>query len=439
MIFSVSNVFRCDMVNFITRILSLFIFNKQQRRKFRDYMSLLFSIKEDKLLKNLRNKVKHGSRVKVGFLVVFDSVFQSLSLFEKMLQDDLFEPFIIVIPDVCRGKDNQMTRLSSTYVTLSSLYSGYVFKGYDENTDTYVDFSGKMDIAVFNNPYDGMTHDIFGVKYLRSKVLTVFVNYFYCGKLKQELDVIKSIEFSSFWKVFLENDISQKIVTENSIRKGKNTYVSGYVKMDGLSNVIQKHLDRKKIIIAPHHTVKNIHSRLALSNFLRYADFILNLPNRYPDVDFVFRPHPLLFIHLLNYGIWTQRQIDKYIDRIKMIPNILYQSGGEYFDVFVNSDALIHDCGSFLAEYFYTGKPQCFCLRQDKELSDNFTDNGINMLSYVYKALNEEDITKFIDEVVVNQMDYMHVSRLEYATKNLMINYPNASVYALEHIKKQLF
>ena len=52
---------------------------------------------------------------------------------------------------------------------------------------------------------------------------------------------------------------------------------------------------------------------LPLSDFLRYYDLILELHMIFPNVDFVFRPHPRLFTTLVNNNFWTQEEMERYI------------------------------------------------------------------------------------------------------------------------------
>ena len=103
-----------------------------------------------------------------------------------------------------------------------------------------------------------------------------------------------------------------------------------------------------------------------------------------------------------------------------------------------NLKFLFFDFGSFLAEYFYTNKPQCYLLRTDKLLSDNFTENGIKMLENVYTAKNKGEIISFIDNVVINQNDVMYQKRIIYAKQNITINYPNSAEVALNAIKQKI-
>lgn len=72
-----------------------------------------------KVLKKIQLKVQQGEKVNVGFFVIYDSIFPAEPLFKKMLEDDLFNPFIIVIPDISRGETNMFYQMDKTYNTLS--------------------------------------------------------------------------------------------------------------------------------------------------------------------------------------------------------------------------------------------------------------------------------------------------------------------------------
>ena len=105
---------------------------------------------------------------------------------------------------------------------------------------------------------------------------------------------------------------------------------------------------------------------------------------------------------------------------------------------FAESDCIINDCGSFLAEYFYTGKPQCYMLNKNIDLNFNFLQEGIEMLNNTYKAYSKDDIINFIDNVILKEKDYMKEVRVNYAGENIKINYPFAANAALNYLKKEI-
>ena len=110
--------------------------------------------------------------------------------------------------------------------------------------------------------------------------------------------------------------------------------------------------NRRRVLIAPHHSVEGgANDTLALSNFQRYADYFLALPERHPELDFVFRPHPFLFAVLSRPNKWGQPKTDDWIARMKAHPNVRWSDEGDYFPVFASCDACVQDCGSYLAEW----------------------------------------------------------------------------------------
>ena len=69
---------------------------------------------------------------------------------------------------------------------------------------------------------------------------------------------------------------------------GRNGVVTGDMKMDALAALPQNPGPRRRVLVAPHHSVEGgANDILALSNFLRYSDFFASLPAKFPELDFV--------------------------------------------------------------------------------------------------------------------------------------------------------
>ena len=426
----------------LIRFISLFIFNKKQRHAFREkFKNPPINFKKldkfyAKRVQRLKNKVKVGQKVRVAFTVIYDSVFPAEIIYRKMLKDELFTPVLIVIPDVLRGKENMLRQMKKTYRHFSEKYE-HVEIAYDFEKDKFVDYSKRTDIVFFANPYDAMADKYSRIKFLSEKgVLPVYISY---GMMPDYYAIDHIIDLPSLnlaWKVFAdtrENSDDFKKFTKNH---GENVILSGYAKLDNLARIQVKQRTGKKIIIAPHHTVSS--PEFPLSNFLQYADFFLNLPKKYPDIDFVFRPHPLLFVTLANDEVWGKSRVEKYLTDMRKNPNVEYQSGGDYFDAFVNSDGIIHDCSSFLVEYLFTGHPPCYLLRDEAEIDAIFADLGKDCLKRYYHAFDENNIVNYIENVVVEGLDPMREKRIDYVDRHLKINYPHASDFIINHIKECL-
>ena len=123
-------------------------------------------------------------------------------------------------------------------------------------------------------------------------------------------------------------------------------------------------------------------------------------------------------------SLWGKKKVQQYLDEMTSNKNVEYQEGGEYFETFVNSDALIHDCGSFTAEYLFTNHPCCFMLKDDKTTDKNSNDFHKACINNHYKAYNQEQIIDFIENVVIKEKDTMFEKRKKFKEENLLINYP---------------
>ena len=393
-----------------------------------------------KKLNALSDKIKNNKKIMVYFQVVFDSVFPGEILFEKMLSDDVFEPKIVVIPDVLRGKENMFYQMDKTYNTLVEKYGqDNVLKSWDETKKKFIDFSNCVDILCSANPYDGMTHYLYRINTLHKKTLPIYFNYGYPAVSFARESVASLTSLSLMWKIFSESEYIMQEYSKTMRSNGKNLVLSGYMKMDNLAKHKVHDRDRKRIIIAPHHTIgKNFKNSIGLSNFLEYADLFLELPKKYPQIDFVFRPHPLLRVALEKDNMWGKMKTKKYFDEIQDNKNLLFQDGGEYFETFVNSDGMIHDCSSFLAEYMFTGKPVCYMLANPEAKEKYFMDNGKSILDHTYEAYKEDDIISFIDNVILGENDAKKSARQDFVKGSLMFNYPNVSDFVLQHIKNSI-
>ena len=411
---------------------SLYSFAQRKYRTIK-YRSLITTTHAH--YKEVKEKIRNRGDKPLRFAsyVVYDSTFGAYGLMDLMLAEpQKYSPKIVICPDVARGEYQLKEQYKKTKEFFVNKYgSQYVIDGYDEATGAFIDVSEQFDVIYCANPYDSIVSKVHGVQYLSKKdILPVYMSYgcmpdYYGCKI-----IMPMLEISLFWKVFADNKYSYKDYKKNELCKGKNVCLTGYAKMDDLAKIERRTVSSKKrIIIAPHHTINS--RALPLSNFLQYSDFILELPDRYPEIEFIFRPHPLLFVNMVNEGFWTKKQVDEYIDQIKT-NGIVYSVGGDYFDIFVNSDAMIHDCSSFVVEYLYTEKPCCFVAKPNYKKI--FSELGKSCLENYYIAFDKQQIMNFIENVIIKGNDTLKEKRTVYAKKHLAINYPNASKKVLEEI-----
>ena len=125
------------------------------------------------------------------------------------------------------------------------------------------------------------------------------------------------------------------------------------------------------------------------------------LSEEYKDkVQFAFKPHPILRYNLRNY--WDDERIAEYYGKWETGSNTQLETGG-YQGLFMHSDAMIHDSGSFTIEYLYAHKPVMYVV---KEKANNHTDHqtplGIGAFNMHYHGYSKEDIRKFVEQVIAD-------------------------------------
>ena len=390
-----------------------------------------------KVLSKLRKKEK----IKIVFFLIHSSIWKYDNLFQLMLNDNKFDPVIVVCPYIFFGKDNMIRNLKQTEEFIRLRKYPYVMT-LNFKTGEWLDVKKeiKPDIIFFVNPYEGATkNDYFIYNFPNS--LTCYVPYssMICNTNEQYNRMLLNI----VWRFFTENTLIQNILKEKAYNKGYNNYVSGSPVFDAYFDKnytpanAWKHKQLKKIIWAPHHSINKRTDKtiISFSNFLEYAILMVEIAARYKnEIQIAFKPHPLLYPRLVKE--WGQEQTDDYYNKWESMPNTQLELG-EYIDLFYTSDALIFDSVSFINEYLYTKKPSLFIYKPD--IDEQLNQFGHEALSCHQKATSQEDITKFIEQIISGSDDPMKDKKEQYYTNYLVPpNGKSASENIFDYIKEQI-
>ncbi|MDA3067416.1 hypothetical protein OFO01_06425 [Campylobacter sp. JMF_01 NE2] len=360
-------------------------------------------------------------------------MFGGKRLCEIINQDSDFENAkFVIVPNTSRPKKQMIQTYNATKKFFTDHYGNdAVIDGYDEKTGEFYDRSEMFDVVYIVSPYEVDKHEFHSPLYLsKQNLLPFFIQYGICN-VKFGTKAIASILGINFlWRVFLNNKFDYDGFKKYGFADGKNAVISGYAKMDDFVNSNKTNSNKKRIIIAPHHSIKG--SALEISNFLYYSDLLLELPKMFPNVEFIFRPHPHLFVNLLNFGFWSENQISEYLEKIKSI--MTYSVGGDYLDIFANADGIVHDCASFISEWLYSEKKGCY-VSFDGNIFNKISELGEISLKFYDIAKNKDDIISYIKRVEDGTNEPINLNNVK---KNIMVNYPNASQFIVDEIKKAL-
>ena len=383
--------------------------------KWRIYYSKQYNIYRSTI-----SKLKLKEKKTIVFMALFESVWKLDYLYRLFERDSRFNPIILVCPIVNYGKANMLKQMDACYNRFK--VDGYnVIKSYDYKTDSYIDLISDLspDLIFYTNPYKGLIDDKYYIDRIEG-LLSCYVPYYY-GEGNLPVFVNQPVH-NLCWKFFVESDYHKSFCEKNMYNKGKNVVVTGYPGVDYFLDSSYKPSDAiwkvdnsnlKRIIWAPHHTIFDS-DMISYSCFLKYSDFMLEMAKKYEDkIQIAFKPHPILRNKLDT--LWGKEKTDEYYSKWDSLKNTFLKDG-DYIDLFLTSDAMIHDSGSFLIEYLYVNKP---VMRTDNGQGNNeLNDFAIECLNYYYKAQSESDIENFILDLIDGK-DVLKESRTNFINNTL--------------------
>ena len=351
----------------------------------------------------------------VIFMVLYSAVWKYDSVYKLMEKDPRFNPLILVCPIADYGKEHMVEYFRPTVELFKS--KGYnVIPAYDEKTDTYVNIDDlKPDLLMYAFQWSSHVDRRYNVYSLR-KYLKCYVNYSFKNN-PFEWSIASEVQ-GLMWMYFSECEDNKRLAQSFNKKEFQNIHVVGYPIYDEVQSLIPTGRDWKKqdnnykrIIWAPHHSIEE-GGELRLSTFLLFADDMLEFKEKYKDkVLFAFKPHPQLRPTLYRHKDWGKERTDAYYSKWENSDNSTLVSGA-YIDLFKSSDAMIHDCGSFLVEYLYVDKPVLFMTNYDRGSQCN--EVGLKALDARYQGTTKEEIVSFIEDVVIGGKDTMAEKRHQF-------------------------
>jgi len=140
-------------------------------------------------------------------------------------------------------------------------------------------------------------------------------------------------------------------------------------------------------------------------HFFEYRHSLLDFTQQHPEIDFVFRPHPLSLQNFRKTGELSQAELDAMLARYGAQPNADIDRSGEYQDTFRACDILVSDMSSMLHEFFMTGKPIVYTHRVDC-----FNDFGAILAEGFYWVRDRQELERTLAMLLAGE-DPMKLKR----------------------------
>lgn len=363
------------------------------------------SRKQDEAFHQLKGK----RTLEVAFFLTIPGMWKSDYLYDLMKNDERFHPYIVIFPySVYKGlNDEELLRtLKNTESFIAAKGFEYLIP-YDSNNNKWIDIrkTHNPDVVFFTTPYKDMFPKYYIYNYFDKA--TCYIPYGFSSLNIYHINY-DLIFHNIVGMHFVETDIHKTTAKLHSRNKGENIFVSGYLGTEVYmrNDYIPKNIwksqskNKKKVIWAPHHTIGDTFN---ISNFLKYYNQMLALATKYQDdLQFAFKPHQLLKFKLIE--LWGKEKTEQYYHKWEEMDNTqLIET--DYVDLFITSDAMIHDCGSFTSEYLHTKKPVMYLVKENVDPQNQFSDFGNLSFSKHYHGYSIEDIENFLQNVVISGDD----------------------------------
>ena len=370
--------------------------------------------RHQRLVEQLR---KEKRPIKVVFIAIDVAYWRYQHVYELMEKDNRFKPTIVLSPCIGHAhQEQEMERLRAYFDARGISYVDYDFNGepFCIREEIY------PDLVFFPQPYEHLLckrHDCLNF-YDRLPCYMPYGFWISTGKLSYNMHF-----HNRAWRIYHCTSLHLKEAQRVADNKGRNVRITGYSNADDFlcphhDNPWRQMADgklRKRIVWAPHFSIIAKSSKLPpRSNFLWMAELMVTLAKEYKDrIQIAFKPHPALLTQLYQHPEWGRERTDSYYDLWRTMENTQLETG-EFIDLFMTSDAMIHDSGSFVVEYHYTKNPAMFVSKDMTPILESLTDFGKEAHNIHYIGADENDIRRFIDDVVLQGKDPMRSQREQF-------------------------
>lgn len=357
-------------------------------------------------------RIRKKQQIRVLFVVSEVASWKSELLYQEMLNHPRFQPII--------GISTSKKPWGAKKELVSYLKKkGYEYKDLDTNRKS-IDIINP-EIIFYYKPYSACYSE---GHFFSDNLQYVFCGMDYCFEATKHAVHIEKELFDYCWQFYVENNDIAKRREEVLGYRARNTIITGVPMQDLLLQPKESFDDpwndctgKKRIIYAPHHSIKGTNGEgIEFATFLEYGEFILELAKKYADkITIAFKPHPNLYMKLLR--IWGEEKTISYYKEWDVLQNTQIVTG-DYVALFKYSDAIIHDCASFIVEYLYVNKPSMYLIAETNNIDDMFSFVKEGYFCYEHGKGND-DIEHFINNVISN-IDLKKTIRSDYYFKQLI-------------------
>ena len=351
-------------------------------------------------------ELKNGLPLYVVFYVYDESKWKSQSVYDLMEKDDRFEPLIVVTKN-CAPEENPNYQTAENVIKCYEYFKSKGMKvelGYDIKRNTFIPLEKfHPDIIIYSHPW--YVQEKQGPVICSKFALTYYIPYFLPASEQWHEYGLRFHQY--IYRHFVPTKLVRDYYAKNMPSIEHSFSVVGHPVLDSLN--ADNNAEKKYIIYAPHWTVCG--ENLRFGTFDWSGDKVLEFAKNHKELNWVFRPHPLMYNYILTSGFMRKQEIDNYFNEWKSFAT--FSDGGDYIRLFKESYAMVTDCGSFLTEYFVTENPVIHLVSE--HLKPNSTIKEIDKTYYT--AHDADELLKHLHHVILDKNDYKKEERVKLLEK----------------------
>lgn len=385
------------------------------------------------VLERSSEMIRRKAKIKVGFVLYDASLWCGDDLYNFFAADKRFEPTIFL----CLRTDSLDDELLVKNFRQGVKQFGS--RGLNVTPIAERDFKvPAQDVLIFLTPYLEILPDAFRLENISARTLLYYVPY---GFNATTFNIYNTSVYHVCKRLFFDTQYHINLLEQECRTGMERGYYSGYPKLDFFfkpqtdSKFTWKTTrpNAKKIIWAPHWSIDN---GVMYSTFQWNYRFMYDFARSHPETSWVVKPHPNLLFSAVSSGLFPSEEAFRdYLDGWDALPNAQVVMGGYYQEIFATSDGMIHDCGSFIAEYQYTHKPMIYLRRNTQEF--NALGKAILNVSYIVDGQDLRSIAELMQVIFIEGNDPMLEERMNFFDDHL--NYYKANgMLASEFIYKSI-
>jgi len=397
-----------------------------------DYNTLM-----ERIFKASAQRISRKKKIKIGFTMVEAAHWCGKDLYDLFANDERFETTVFLCLDFNKPATDVIKADFKRGVEQLKSHGINVVPVTNKKAEVPV-----QDVLIYLSPYLGRFPVCFNLNNVTAKTLATHIPYAFDTSFHVKRFYSSEL-FLILWKVFFSSAVTFDIYKEKCIIGMPRGLYSGYPRMDIFFKPDTKfHFDwkmarpdAKKIIWAPHHSIKGDTS-ITYATFQWNWKFMYEFAKANPAISWIFKPHPWLLYKAVREKVFpSAAAFQKYLQMWDELPNAMVYTGGYYQDIFATSDGLIHDCGSFSAEYQYMDKPMIYLTRPEQ--NHNKLGKEILNASYLVDGKDLKGIAELLQRLFIEGKDDKAAERKKVFDKYL--NYPKTNgMLASEFIYKSI-